>query len=375
MYQQAAIIPPYRWPKKACGEGDFMFPLPPQFLRCVAFLCEAELGANGAVENIPTGTAFFVRWPDEINPSQKWSYIVTARHCIEEPASQDLFLRVNTHASDAATGLGYKDIATKKLDWHTHDSADVAAMLFADEDENVDFAMFPSELFINKDYAFVPNVEIHGQAFTDFFMGKWGHIPMQLGMDLSFGGLFIQSVGDRRNLPIVRFGSISRLPTDELIYLDTPSRGAIGIRAYLAECRSWGGHSGSPVLWHFVFNMNVIEDDGRLLALAPLHATALLGLVSAHFDIDIEAKHSPEAVVIPINSGMAIVTPAENIRELLAREDLVEERNRRRQPVRRKLATADSAKRTNRDIDIPPIARDDFFDALKKATRKRKPSS
>lgn len=371
MYLDIGIIPPYRWPKKACGEGDFVFPLPPQFLRCVAFICEPELGSNGLVENVPKGTTFFVRWPDEANPSQKWSYVVTARHCIEEPASHELFLRVNTHTPDAVTGLSYKDIATKKDDWYKHDAADVATVIFTDDDENVDFAMFPSELFINENYAFVPNVQIYGKDFTDFFLGKWQSIPMQLGMDLSFGGLFVQSAGEKRNLPIVRFGSISRLPTDELIYLDTASRGVIGIRAYLAECRSWGGHSGAPVLWHFVFNLKVIEDDGRLLALAPLHATALLGLVSAHFNIDIEAKHSPETVITAINSGMAIVTPAENIRELLAREDLVEDRNRRRGSAKRKLATVDSARSKNRDIEIPPISRKEFFTVLTKATRKK----
>jgi hypothetical protein len=51
--------------------------------------------------------------------------------------------------------------------------------------------------------------------------------------------------GEKQNLPIARFGQISRMPKEPII-----RRGDIwdSVDAYLVECRSWGGHSGGPVL-------------------------------------------------------------------------------------------------------------------------------
>jgi hypothetical protein len=56
---------------------------------------------------------------------------------------------------------------------------------------------------------------------------------------------------------------------------------------------------------------------------------ALLGLVSAHFDIPQVAKTEGDvlgSITTPLNAGIAVVTPAEAIRQLLLREDVVKER-------------------------------------------------
>ena len=56
---------------------------------------------------------------------------------------------------------------------------------------------------------------------------------------------------------------------------------------------------------------------------------ALLGLVSAHFDIQQEARTEGDVlygrIVTGINAGIAVVTPAHYIRRLLEREDVVED--------------------------------------------------
>ena len=98
---------------------------------------------------------------------------------------------------------------------------------------------------------------------------------------------------------------------------------------YLAECKSWGGHSGSPVLWTTTRIGRVIEGEGMKGPKQPFFHTGLLGLVSAHFDIEQKVHGTgdiPAEIRTAINSGIAVVTPASQIIGLLEREDLVDER-------------------------------------------------
>ena len=65
---------------------------------------------------------------------------------------------------------------------------------------------------------------------------------------------------------------------------------------------------------------------------------ALLGLVSGHWDIDQKAKTTGDIfgeIRTAINSGIAAVTPAEAIRELLMDdEDVLEDRKQRASEMR-----------------------------------------
>lgn len=59
--------------------------------------------------------------------------------------------------------------------------------------------------------------------------------------------------------------------------------------------------------------------------------TGFMGLVSGHYDIEQEAKKTGDIlgkVQVELNSGIAIVTPAEAVTQLLMREDLVEYRKK-----------------------------------------------
>jgi hypothetical protein len=99
---------------------------------------------------------------------------------------------------------------------------------------------------------------------------------------------------------------------------------------YLAECRSWGGHSGSPVLWTTPRIGRVIEGEGMKGPQQPFLHTGLLGLVSGHFDIEQKARGTgdwPAEIRTAINSGIAVVTPASKIKDLIEREDVVEARH------------------------------------------------
>jgi hypothetical protein len=65
-------------------------------------------------------------------------------------------------------------------------------------------------------------------------------------------------------------------------------------------------------------------------------AFGLLGLVSGHFDIKQQAQTTEEisgSITTAINSGIAIVTPAEAVHELLWRDDVVEDRQKAKDDV------------------------------------------
>jgi hypothetical protein len=377
------ILSPYQWPRRALGER-WNLRIPPEVLDSVAFLCIRK-DRNGRTENVPGGTAFFVSTSDreaslrnatddEWAAGKTWTYVVTARHCIEETTHQTIYVRINTKEK-------FKDIPTSKDDWFKHDDADVAAILLPPGTLDVHHLVLePVSLhtFVTRDYMFAPSECAYGKGIVGYIKGAYttGEMPIQLGDDLFFPGLFVQSAGTERNLPIARFGNISRMPS--LVTLETKARGNINIMAYLAECHSWGGHSGSPVFWYFDY----IAYHPR-----PVFMVALLGLVSAHFDIERENPGTMPKQSTKLNSGMAVVTPAENIRELLMRPDVAENRNQRRQKAENSqpAATLDSALdnqptqrthalRENDRIEIPIPTKNRVLDDLTKATRKRKPS-
>jgi hypothetical protein len=165
----------------------------------------------------------------------------------------------------------------------------------------------------NYEYAYIP-----AEMFaTDEIIQK---NQIGIGDNLVIPGLFTQRQGTQRNLPIVRTGVIASMPDEPLQDPDT----GLKYEGYLAEVRSIGGLSGSPVF--------VVLDPGRLIKGSQRfhHQTFLLGLIRGHWDyrkktasIDFE-DNELEAV----NMGMAIVTPIQELVAILNSEELAKERRR-----------------------------------------------
>ena len=139
---------------------------------------------------------------------------------------------------------------------------------------------------------------------------EWG-----VGDEIVVVGLFRNHYGQRKNIPLVRIGSLSALPDEQV-------KTKCGfIEAYLVELHSIGGLSGSPVyIHHPPFR---IGKDGTPQVITGLRLN-LLGLMHGHFDIP---NLKEDSVVEDdeggsINTGVGVVVPAHKILETINHPDL-----------------------------------------------------
>jgi hypothetical protein len=142
------------------------------------------------------------------------------------------------------------------------------------------------------------------------------------GDELVVMGLFSNHIGKDRNLPIVRSGNIASMPREPLA---DPSSGA-PYEAYLAEVRSIGGLSGSPVFLALNPNarMRFGVEEGVELDGQPFY---LLGLIRGHWERgaepDFGADHLGESEIERLNTGVAIVTPITELLSIFEQERFV----------------------------------------------------
>jgi hypothetical protein len=130
------------------------------------------------------------------------------------------------------------------------------------------------------------------------------------GADLVVVGLFTMHHGTRRNLPIVRRGTLASLPHEPL-----RDEAARPFDAYIAEVISIGGLSGSPVFVGI-----------------PGGPAYLLGIIRAHWYLRETHPGAPISFkqfdLETVNMGIAMVTPIDDLLEALNRPELVAIRER-----------------------------------------------
>jgi hypothetical protein len=145
------------------------------------------------------------------------------------------------------------------------------------------------------------------------------------GDDLFFIGLFTKHYGTTKNIPIVRMGNIAAMPLP-----DNPVQTKIGpMVAYLAESRSIGGLSGSPVFIDIYGSLR----RGPFQLADGSEQFVLLGLVHGHYD-ETEDLANDELIddglqKTKVNMGIAVVIPVERILEVLDKFSESEEREGR----------------------------------------------
>jgi hypothetical protein len=264
--------------------------VPDAILSSAVYLCIKD--ANGAVR--PAGTGFFLSIRSETREGISHGYLVTARHCIENAKPYGvLYARMNRRDT------GEAELVELEPDWIYHDDEtnDVAVLYFAPPTFQI--MVFGRESLVTADVIEQESIGI--------------------GDELMVVGLFTRHYGRTANRPIVRAGIIAAMPDEPI----EDAGSGLPFDAYLAEVRSVGGLSGSPV-WLVINPARVVNGEPEFR----LHFY-LLGLIRGHWN-----KQEPwlsdfgETEQDSLNTGIAIVTPIQKALDIIDSEESAKERRR-----------------------------------------------
>jgi hypothetical protein len=262
--------------------------IPDEALDCVVYLYP---DTDSAISGRRAGGCGFAVAVASKHPGFSFAYVVTNSHVIAEGKSP--IVRVNTRDGR------FQVIEKTDEFWIPHPGGDDLAVLSINfEYESIKVKAIADEFFATK------------EKIEQFKVGP--------GDEVFIPGRFVNHEGKQRNLPAVRFGNVSMLPHEPI----RTERGLLQ-EAFLVECRSIPGYSGSPV---FLLPM----------PFSPVPRTMpppmLLGVVMGHIrsqrgvlDKTTRKPIDPNWMV-ETNTGMTVVIPAWKIRELLFMEELVKVR-------------------------------------------------
>jgi len=142
---------------------------------------------------------------------------------------------------------------------------------------------------------------------------------------------------------------------------------------YLVEGRSIGGLSGSPAFVRRTETFKIQLPDGRITEVNCPGPFKLLGLMQGHWDIK-ESEMNKGSIQhdqkYGVNLGIAIVTPAVKILEILNQPAMVKIRELADEDLGRKRGNVPGSDSAKTSADEKPFTQADFEDALKKASRK-----
>lgn len=311
-----------RHPDPYFVERDGAVNLNQRILKSVVFIGIKEGGRFK-----PRATAFLVRYTDE---QHHFIHLVTAEHVISGLLTKghDIWVRINRVDGDSSEF-----------------ELDHSAFFFHPEAERspTDVAVSPINiLHINAagpSNADVLAIPLNGPS--DFVATpEWMDRYVGLGTEIAVVGLFRSHYGQTKNIPVVRVGNISAMPTEPV-----HTKYAGYIEAYLIEARSIAGLSGSPVL--------VVPDPALFLEESisnptkKLNTSCLLGLMHGHFDVTNlnEDVVTEDGATSPggIHTGMGVVVPVSKIVETINHPDLVKARNAIISEQRAEAASPDTA--------------------------------
>jgi len=241
------------------------------------------------------GTAFIVQVP--YDDTSGCLHLVTAKH-VADVVGADFVIGFN--------GKDGKPLFVKNggVPWYFHpteaDSVDVAVIPFASARINeYDISPIPVQIFADE------------ARISEYDIG--------LGDEVFSVGLFTRYFGLTTLIPIVRTGNIAMMPKEPV-----PLAGFGITEVFLAEGRSIGGLSGSPVFCRNTVKMPGMNEQGQIKHVAGVGQIHLLGLVHGHWDLPTNFSETARAEAV--NMGVSIVIPARKILEVLYSPALVEAR-------------------------------------------------
>jgi hypothetical protein len=241
-------------------------------------------------------TAFTVGLGTEACPGG-WPCLVTARHAVLRALDRygNVCVRVNTKDG------GSEDIDITEPWVYPEDAGtDLAAIPFGFRlsDPLLEALPLPPSMFVTDDVISARKVG-----------------P---GEDLIVVGLFSSHVGSTRNLPIVRSGNLASMPYEPL---EDKASGE-SFSAYLAEVRSVGGLSGSPVFLVLNPYGRHVEGEVGQVRIPSGDFFYLLGLIRGHWEQDPRLDFD-DSEAEQLNTGIAMVTPISAVLPLFEDERFV----------------------------------------------------
>lgn len=244
---------------------------------------------------MPHGTGFLVGFNED---GMSFQSVVTARHVIDSIENTDeILLRINTRAGAVRT------VPTDRKFWFSRD-------------DKIDLAFCPMRLSVEIfDILHVnTNVILNDETIAKYQIG--------LGEDVCICGMYLSRIGEARNLPIVRIGTLAAMPSEMV-------RTSYGYHhVYLIEARSTGVLSGSPVFLQTppikMINSKVqwswgVPDTifvGMVLGYNKLaFPPELIEFLPPDMKDEDDRQDDERERAVPLNTGVAIVLPAAYIIE------------------------------------------------------------
>ncbi len=259
--------------------------IPDQLLKCIGFVSRDEEILDYR------GTVFVVSVP--FDDHSGCLHLVTAKH-----------VALALQNGEAVVAMNGKDglplfMKNEGKGWFFHP-----------DDQSVDVAVLPMASLR------LPEYEYQDIPVNEFATAERLHrYGIGLGDEIINIGLFTPFIGGRRLTPIVRTGTLAMMPEGRLPH---PKYGSV--EAYLAEGRSIGGLSGSPVFVRNTVHLPVRTQDGELANLSDLGTFHLLGLMLGHWDAPPDFS-DPEGR--SVNMGISLIVPAYKILEVLFSPELI----------------------------------------------------
>ena len=245
---------------------------------------------------------------------EPFSYLVTARHVLDE-AERGGFNTLQARFNRKEGGAEIVPLLSNDQ-WIRFRSG---AVDLAVCEHGIDFNTFECAALPLKTFA-------DNQTISTYNIGP--------GDELFTIGLFSLKEGRQRNIPVVRSGIIAAMPNQ----FEPFTKNGEPYQAYLAEMRSIGGLSGSPVFVFIDHRSRVVPQPSVISPYQRDWSIFCIGVIRGHWDLK---RNAEDNVVLPdlmddvplgfskgetLNIGIAIVTPSQYLLTLLNHEKLQERR-------------------------------------------------
>jgi hypothetical protein len=337
---------------------------------CTFYLYESE---HAARQGKNAGGSGFLVSVTAADPTYCYVYAVTNKHLVDDNFCA---LRLNRKSGDTDC------IVTEKDNWVPHPDGDDVAIYPLSLQGDFKSHSVPMEWFADREC-----IETYNLGYGD---------------DVFLVGRLIAQSGRQKNTPVVRFGNISLSadPTEPVKYNNREQE------AFLVECRSISGFSGSPVfvqadrwysgpeaqkIWEFrkrkqpLLNEDPPFDVGPKPKLGTEYCPwavrvgpLLLGIDFGHLPIwnDVYCKTRKTEYRAQSNTGIAGVVPNWKIKDLLDTPSLVDGRAEEDEKLKKKTKeTLDSfVLDAAQEIEEQVFTQQDFESALRKVSRRVEPS-